>query len=386
MRLQGGRPTVTSSRRAVLAGSAASVTALAGLGGAVRRRSRRSPTATVRGDADAWFGFVGDAMLGRSVDERWAGSESAGSTRDPAGVWGTTLPALRGLDGLVVNLECALSTRGERTPNRGYYFRADPAWAVPALEAAGTSFASLANNHLLDFGPTALADTVDHLADAGIAATGAGRDRAAAFEPAVASAGDLDVGVVALTDQSRSYRADSDSAGTAWLRLDPERPETRERVGAMLESVYRRDPDLVVASLHWGPNWEVRPSATQRRFARWLVDRGVDVVHGHSAHVLQGIEVYQGRPILYDLGDYVDDYVVKEGLHNDRSARVELAVEDGRLDRLRVAPVEIVDERVRRASGDVAAWVRERVRTLSAEFGTTVKREGRGLSVPLVEN
>nr|WP_232342901.1 CapA family protein [Halosimplex litoreum] len=341
--------------------------------------------ARVHEDADAWLGFGGDAMLGRSVDDRWAGSESAGSSRDPAGVWGSTLPALGDLDGLVLNLECTLSTRGERTPDRGYYFRADPGWAVPALEAAGTAAVSLANNHLLDFGPTALSDTVDALDDARIAAVGAGRDRAAAFEPTVASAGALDVGVIALTDQSSSYRAGPDDPGTAWLRLDPGRSETRTRVGAMLAAVYARDPDLVVASLHWGPNWESRPSATQRRFARWLIDRGVDVVHGHSAHVLQGIEVYRGRPICYDLGDYVDDYVVEEGLHNDRSVRVELVVADGRLDRLDVLPVEIADERVRRAPDEVAAWVRERVRTLSAAFGTSVERRGRGLSVPLAD-
>ncbi|ELZ24880.1 poly-gamma-glutamate synthesis protein [Halosimplex carlsbadense 2-9-1] len=373
------------SRRAVLAGSAASVAALAGLGGATSRVARRPVPARVHGEADARIGFGGDAMLGRSVDERWAGSESDGSAREPAGVWGSTLPALRRLDGLFLNLECSVSTRGERTPDRGYYFRADPGWALPALSAAGTSFASLANNHLLDFGPTALADTVDHLDGAGIATAGAGRDRAAAFEPTVATADDLDVGVIALTDQSRSYRAGPDSAGTAWLPLDPERPETRERVETALEAVYRRDPDLVVASLHWGPNWEVRPSATQRRFARWLVERGVDVVHGHSAHVVQGIEVYRGRPILYDLGDYVDDYIVKEGLHNDRSVRVELVVEGGRLDRLHVAPVEISDERVEPATGEVAAWVRERMASLSADFGTNVEREGRGLSVPLVD-
>ena len=107
------------------------------------------------------------------------------------------------------------------------------------------------------------------------------------------------------------------------------------------------------------------------------------MVHGHSAHVIQGIEVYRGRPIVYDAGDYVDDYVVKPHLQNDRSVRVELVVEDSVLDRLHVAPVEIVDERVERATREVAAWVRDRMRTLSSEFGTTVERDGRGLSVPL---
>ncbi|MFC7196051.1 CapA family protein [Halosimplex aquaticum] len=330
-------------------------------------------------------------MLGRNVNDRWSGTGSSesqaggdsASGADPAGVWGSTLPSLRALDGLFLNLECCLSTRGERRPNRTYYFRADPEWAVPALDTAGTAYASLANNHLLDYGPTALLDTVDHLSEADIANAGAGADRAAATEPTVATVGDLDIGVVAFTDQSRSYGAGTDAPGTAWTSLDSRDPETRAVVGDALRQVRERDPDLVVASLHWGPNWEVRPSGTQRRFARWLIDAGVDVVHGHSAHVIQGIEVYRGRPIVYDIGDYVDDYVIKPDLHNDRSVRVELAIEDGRLERLCVAPVEIVDERADRATGDAAAWVRDRVRTLSEEFGTTVERDGRGLSIPL---
>ena len=143
------------------------------------------------------------------------------------------------------------------------------------------------------------------------------------------------------------------------------------------------EPDLLVASLHWGPNWEVEPSDDQRRTARWLIDHGVDLVHGHSAHVIQGVETYRGRPIVYDAGDFVDDYVVKEGLHNDRSFLFELAVAGGRLDHLRLRPVEIVDERVEPASDEAAAWLRERMRTLSAAFDTTVERAGRGLRVPL---
>jgi len=369
---------MTPTRRAVLAGSAASVAALSGVAGSVRSHPPPSVPATVSGTPDARLGFVGDVMLGRNVDDRWS-SRSTSS----AGVWGSTLDSLRALDGLFVNLECCLSARGERRPDRTYYFRADPSWAVPALDAAGTAFASLANNHLLDYGPVALLDTVDHLDRAGIANAGAGEDRTAAFRPTVATAGDIDVGVVALTDQSWSYRAGSDSPGTAWTRLRTGDRSARRRVEDALAAVHRHDPDLVVASLHWGPNWEVRPSDSQRRFAHWLIDRGVDVVHGHSAHVIQGVEVYRGRPIVYDAGDYVDDYLVKSELHNDRSVRAELGIVDGRLDRLHIAPVEIVDERVERATGDVAAWVRERVRTLSAEFGTTVERDGRGVSIPL---
>jgi len=372
---------VTPTRRAVLAGGVGIAT---GFGGAVEGRSRRACPATVDRSADARIGFVGDVMLGRSVDERWR-------DRDPGGVWNGLLSRLDALDGLVCNLECAISGRGQRRPGRTYYFRADPDWAIPALRAAGTAFASLANNHLLDFGPTALADTRAHLDSAGIAHAGAGPDRETALVPATVEIGGIDVGVVALTDQSRSYSAGESSPGTAYLPLDHRLSETRRTVKSALRSLYERDVGLVVASLHWGPNWVVRPAAGQRAFARWLIDAGVDVVHGHSAHVLQGVEVYRGRPVVYDAGDFVDDYVTKPELNNKWSALFELEIQDGRLQAIHADPVVIDGETVHPADpelvpetdADAAAWVRERLRTLSAPFGTTVERDGRGVRIPL---
>jgi poly-gamma-glutamate synthesis protein (capsule biosynthesis protein) len=358
------------TRRALLS---AGVAGLSGCLGAPDGAGRDCPEL---GATDARIGLVGDVMLGRSVNERWAG-------RDPASVWGSTLGRLRALDGLVLNLECCISTRGERWPDKTYYFRADPDFAVPALEAAGASVASLANNHVLDFREPALRDTVTHLTGAGVGATGAGTDREAALEPAVATAGGLTVATVALTDQWPAYAADEDSPGTAYALLDRTDPTTRAFVSEALERATAADPDLVVASLHWGPNWETAPDDRQVAFARWLIDRGVDVVHGHSAHVLQGVEVYEGRPIVYDAGDFVDDYIHKEGLHNKRSALFELVVADGTLEELRVVPVEIDRERATLADGAAAAWVREAVRERSAAFDTAIERRDDALAVPL---
>ncbi|MFB6128968.1 MAG: CapA family protein [Halorhabdus sp.] len=99
-----------------------------------------------------------------------------------------------------------------------------------------------------------------------------------------------------------------------------------------------------------------RPSVTSRNrdslYSGPCIDHGMDVVHGHSAHVRQGVEVYQSRPIIYDAGDFVDDYIHKDGLHNKPSALFELVVADGRLDELRLLPVEIEDAAVRLADGD----------------------------------
>jgi poly-gamma-glutamate synthesis protein (capsule biosynthesis protein) len=368
------------SRRAVLRGAAGAATAAAGCLGAAPRASHDCP-ATVDGDEgaggpDLRVGFAGDVMLGRGVDERWREGP-------PAGVWGSMHDRLRSLDAFVCNLECVVSDRGRPRPGRTYHFRADPGWAVPALRAGGVTVASLANNHVLDFGTAALRDTLAALDDAGVAHAGAGTTVRAAFRPAVVEAGPVTVGVVAFTDRSPTYAARPGVPGTAFVRPDLTDPHTRWTAGEALDRVHRADPDLVVASLHWGPNWEAEPSRARRAFARWLIDRGVDVVHGHSAHVIQGVELYRGRPILYDGGDFVDDYAVKPDLHNDRSLLFEVGVEGGRLDALRVHPVEIRREAAHAATGEVAAWVRDRVRSLSAPFGTTFEREGAGLRVPL---
>lgn len=134
------------------------------------------------------LGFTGDVMLGRVVDDRQRNCPVSA-------VWGDLFDRLQGLDGLFVNLECCLSTRGrpwQRT-NRPFHFRADPAWAVPALRQAGVDWVSLANNHLLDFEEPALLDTLDVLDEGGIARSGAGTNVVEAREPATVTVGDLTV-------------------------------------------------------------------------------------------------------------------------------------------------------------------------------------------------
>ncbi len=363
------------TRRGLLAAVAGVGASAATVGCLDRPTSDRGPLDAA---GDARLGLVGDVMLGRSVTDHWAG------TADPAGVWGSTLPRLRALDGFVLNLECCVSARGDPR-DKTYLFRADPSFAVPALSAADVSVAALANNHVLDFGPAALRDTLDNLQGAGVAHAGAGPSRSAALAPAVVEVGGLTVATLSLTDRYVASAAAGDRPGTAYLPMDPRTPDTRSTVRGALDRVADHDPDLVVASLHWGPNWETAPDDRQQAFARWLVDEGVDVVHGHSAHVLQGVEVYQGRPIVYDAGDFVDDYVDREDVVNKRSALFELVVADGDLRALRAVPTVIEDETAALAESTAATWVRETLRERSTALGTTVERadDGNGVVVPL---
>ncbi|ELY65357.1 CapA family protein [Natronococcus jeotgali] len=327
------------------------------------------------------IGFTGDVMLGRVVDDRQR-------RRPVEAVWGTALERLRGLDGLVCNLECVLSNGGTkwRRTHRPFHFRADPDWAVPALERAGVDVCALANNHVLDYEEAALRDTLERLDEAELARAGAGGTIGEALEPAVVSVDGLEVAIVAFTDNTPEYAADESSPGTAWIEIDRENPETRRRVREALERARGTDPDLLVASLHWGPNMVTEPPDSFREFGRWLIEVGVDVVHGHSAHVFQGIEVHEGRPILYDAGDFVDDYAVDPALRNDRSFLFVLQrADDGALLELRLHPTEIEDCAVHEANPDAADRSRERMRELSAPFGTAFERDGAALVLSLEE-
>jgi poly-gamma-glutamate capsule biosynthesis protein CapA/YwtB (metallophosphatase superfamily) len=130
----------------------------------------------------------------------------------------------------------------------------------------------------------------------------------------------------------------------------------------------------VVFSNHWGPNMVRRPPEAFRLFARAVVDRGADVYYGHSAHVFQGVEVYSGRPILYDTGDFIDDYAVDPDLRNDRSFLFRLSTEDGELRRLELFPVVLPYARVELAAGEEREVILGIMQDLSAEMGTTFER------------
>src|SRR5215218_10090433 len=247
--------------------------------------------------------LAGDTMLGRRVAERLAA--------DPGhALLAPELVAIaREADLFVVNLECCISDRGERVrdPAEGFFFRAPPV-AAERLAQMGVTCVTLANNHVLDFGPDALEDTLAHLRSAGVAAVGAGMDVAAARTPVVLRAGGLRVRVVAAADHPSDYAAAPDRPGIAYADLHHGIPAwLRER------SAPGADADVVIVAPHWGPNMRAQPVPHVRRAAAALEAAGATLVAGHSAHVPHGPS---GR-VLFDLGDFVDDYAVDSLLRND---------------------------------------------------------------------
>jgi poly-gamma-glutamate synthesis protein (capsule biosynthesis protein) len=145
----------------------------------------------------------------------------------------------------------------------------------------------------------------------------------------------------------------------------------------------RRQHDIVVASIHWGSNWGYDVPRDQARFAHWLIDGGVDVVHGHSSHHPRPLEVYRNRLILYGCGDFLNDY---EGIQGYEQYRGDLALmyfpsfsaTTGELTSLVMTPMQIRKIRLTRTSGPDAAWMRTTLDRISATYGSRVDLTAEG--------
>lgn len=287
--------------------------------------------------------------------------------------WGDTLAALRTADLRLVNLECVMTDRQERWADgahKAFYFRATPA-TIESLRRAHVDFAALANNHSLDFGARGMLDTVRLLDGARIAHAGAGEDEDAAQEPALLAARGQRISVLSYADYPAEWAASDDSPGINYLPVSMA-PEIQDRLRRALARA-RAESDLVLLSVHWGPNMRLRPTPEFREFARAAVDAGADVFWGHSAHVAQGVELWGGKPILYDTGDFVDDYAVDPELRNDLSAIFLLELEPPHVRRVRIVPVSIGAMQVNLARGRDREVFLERMGRLCAELGTSLR-------------
>src|SRR5262249_46500622 len=160
---------------------------------------------------------------------------------------------------------------------------------------------TLANNHVLDYEEEALLEMLGLLDQGAIAYTGAGRDLEEARRPALLEALGMRVAVVAFTDNEPGWAAQPGRPGTNSIPITLE-DRALGPVGDGIAQAKAAGVDLVVFTIHWGPNMVQRPTPRFRRFARAVIDAGADVFFGHSAHIVQGIEVYRERPIIYDAG------------------------------------------------------------------------------------
>jgi poly-gamma-glutamate capsule biosynthesis protein CapA/YwtB (metallophosphatase superfamily) len=305
--------------------------------------------------------LAGDTMLGRLVGGRLA-------TAGPERLFADEVVAIaHEADLFVLNLECAISDRGEPWPDpkKPFFFRAPPV-AVEVLQRLGVGCVTLANNHALDFGVEALCDTFRHLAGAGIAWVGAGADEVGARAPAVLDRAGVRVAIIGVTDHPAAYAATSDRPGVAYADLRRVTPRW------LLDTIADADADLVVVSPHWGPNMVAEPLDYVRRCAAELRGAGAGLVAGHSAHVFHGV----ADRVIYDLGDFVDDYATNHELRNNLGLLFLVTIEDATPVQLEAVPLALDHCYTRLATSDEAEWITGRFRAACAALGTSVFDHG----------
>ncbi|WP_028982448.1 CapA family protein [Sporocytophaga myxococcoides] len=304
--------------------------------------------------------FMGDVMIGRNVNLKI--SESGYEYP-----WGDVLPLLRQEGVNIINLEAAITT-SKRPVNKVFNFKADPD-KINTLKVANIHVANIANNHIGDYGIDGLEETIRILDHHSIGHAGAGINIAQAKKPIIIKENNIKIGIIGCTDNEPSWRANL-HPGTFFITVDD--PEELESEVVKLRS----EVDVLIISIHWGPNMEIEPNKRQIEFAHRLIDLGVDIIHGHSAHIFQGIEIYKGKIILYDTGDFIDDYVVNELLRNDRSFLFECIIKNKKLSEFKLRPVIIQNMQVCLAIGHNKEYAIARMQYLSSVFGTRITDEG----------
>ncbi len=219
---------------------------------------------------------VGDCTLGTDIN--YAGSHSFVSVYDELGDDSYFFKNVKHIfeedDLTVINFEGALSENGERK-DKEYAFRGKPEYAK-ILTKGFVDAASLSNNHSLDYGDVAFSDTKKILEDNGILW----------FEGknfAIKNVKGINIGLI----------------GTSFLRGGE-----KESFLENLEKLKAKNPDIIIASFHWGIEKEEFPDDSQQKYARLAIDNGADLVIGHHPHILQGIEKYNGKYIVYSLGNF----------------------------------------------------------------------------------
>jgi poly-gamma-glutamate synthesis protein (capsule biosynthesis protein) len=298
--------------------------------------------------------FTGDVMLGRLVNNVLANNESTY-------VWGDTIDIIKGADFSLINLECSISSRGKEWNKtfKVFHFRANPD-AINVLNSAAIDYVALANNHILDYDVEALLDTVDLLTKNNISHSGAGKNLEEAMEPAFMkkklklksskinstysydceennnSKNTITIGVISLTDNEPQWEANGNSAGINYIPVILDSEKYYSRLKNCIEKV-KKQSDLVIVSSHIGPHFRETPSEKYVNFAHKIIEFGADIYWGHSNHMPQGIEIYKyindkndndndnsnssnnKKIIMYDCGDFIDDYAIDSNYRNDLS-------------------------------------------------------------------
>jgi poly-gamma-glutamate capsule biosynthesis protein CapA/YwtB (metallophosphatase superfamily) len=245
---------------------------------------------------------------------------------DPGSIFEHVTDILRSGDIAFCQLDAVLSERGTPLPQARLPCRINLQTA-PAIKDAGFSVVSFASNHCMDWGREAFFDTINALEREGLSVIGAGKNIEDARKPAIIECKDTRIAFLAYNSiLPEGYWADVDRPGcvpmrafTFYEQIEHDQPGTpcrvhtfphRDDLNALGEDIRKAksQADVVIVSMHWGIHFVPAVLADyQREVGRVAIDSGADLILGHHAHILKGIEVYAGKVIFYSLCNFALD-------------------------------------------------------------------------------
>jgi poly-gamma-glutamate synthesis protein (capsule biosynthesis protein) len=239
---------------------------------------------------------TGDVMLGRAV-------EGISSYRGFDYPFLFTKDIFSGADVVFSNLEGPAPLGHERTPDYSFRFSFHPN-SIKALHDAGVNVVTLANNHTVDFGEEGYANTVAELKKNGIAFVGhpTRMNENLTFEKSIRG---REVRFVGLNDTYAPVDID----------------KTAELIRGL-----KKDGAFVIVAMHWGEEYRTISNERQQSLGHALIDAGADVVVGHHPHVVEEVEMYQGKPIFYSLGNFIFDQYFSE--ETQQGLAIKIAIGD----------------------------------------------------------
>lgn len=284
------------------------------------------------------------------------------------GIFDTISPELleemTGADIFMLNNEFTYTSRGEPVFEKQFTFRANPEDAEHLLDM-GVDIVSLANNHAYDYGEISLLDSMDTLTAMQMPYVGAGRNLEEASAPFYFETDGMKIGFLSATQIERQDNPDTKGAteNTAGV--------FRSWNGTLLyekTAEAAKECDFLVVYVHWGSENTTEPDWAQKEQAKMLAQSGADLIIGDHSHCLQGIEMIEGVPVFYSLGNFLFNSKTLD------TCLVKATVKEGQLNSLQFVPALQSDCRTTLLTGAQKARVIEYMRTLSP--GITMDEEG----------
>ncbi|AYV78322.1 MAG: hypothetical protein Edafosvirus9_36 [Edafosvirus sp.] len=273
--------------------------------------------------------LCGDVMIGRSFNKLF-------KNKPNYNIWGDTINIIKNGNFFGINLETTITEYNEKFPDKVFNFKLLPEYSK-ILKKGGVTYANIANNHILDYKEKGLTDTISILDKLQIQHSGAGIITDS-MRPAIFKINNVTIGIVSASDHPEEFKANNNRKGINFMNIN-----AIDKWNQYINSIIKVRPqvDILIFSMHHGYNYVDNIPENTIKFFHKLIDSGVDIIHGHSAHHVLPIDHYKNGYIFYSMGDFIDDYVVDKYYRNDLSFLAEINIVNKIIDNIKIYPTKI---------------------------------------------